>query len=663
MIALKTWQTAGIFLGVGWNLLYGLLFFNFSPFERLERRVYDGLIQLWSPSQLPEEILLVTINSETTQSGEWTPALCAKFVTRLIEAGAQIVVLDLPGRWAYPTGNLDAPMRNLLEHDSEKIVLSIRTGSVTGPGYPVLPIYNHYLPFDDERLEPLVPPEQVFGFLEREPEPKGAADITQPARRAALRSQFVPIDDPQRIQVFKLAAILALEKWLQLPSGGKEPNPFLATHRFSALNTIQINFWGPTGTFPNIPLTSFCGPNAAGVCIALGNRRQFERVENKIVLIGFTGEENPEALPMRSPFGDSMPAVEIQANVLASLMTGLFYRTIPRWFQVGVMVAGSVLVGWLATTTVTQMNRKPWSWQMQLGLGAGLGYVGACILAFGQQLVLPITQPVLSWIATGASVALCMLLWQRQRLYEMEQRQLAERQAVLIETRKLLHRVATDIHDGPLQELKLVMDRIELLQFQQPTLDVNAILDGLERVGVDLREQLNSTRSLADKLEVTPELHGGLDQGIHQQLRHLVASGALKLKVIEQLRPLREPLLNGSWISAREDVFRFFREAIANVIRHAQPPNGTATQVTVSLWRSADQCTLVIENDGAQIPNSVPATLPRQHGRGGYGTKLMTTIAADLPDGSWERVALVNGGMRVQLTWTLKFDQPEINRL
>ena len=37
--------------------------------------------------------------------------------------------------------------------------------------------------------------------------------------------------------------------------------------------------------------------------------------------------------------------------------------------------------------------------------------------------------------------------------------------------RKLLHRIATDIHDGPLQEFKIVMDRIELLQLDHPDLE------------------------------------------------------------------------------------------------------------------------------------------------------------------------------------------------
>lgn len=95
--------------------------------------------------------------------------------------------------------------------------------------------------------------------------------------------------------------------------------------------------------------------------------------------------------------------------------------------------------------------------------------------------------PILTWFGTGASVAVCLLLWQKQHQLHQQQRTLAERQAILSQARRLLHRVATDIHDGPLQELKLVMDGIELLAIIHPTLNPNPLLDRLETVGRDLR--------------------------------------------------------------------------------------------------------------------------------------------------------------------------------
>jgi signal transduction histidine kinase len=195
------------------------------------------------------------------------------------------------------------------------------------------------------------------------------------------------------------------------------------------------------------------------------------------------------------------------------------------------------------------------------------------------------------------------------------------------------------------------MDRLELLQMNSQTVDLNPILDRLEDMGNHLRQQLNQTRVIA--LEITPDLREGLDIGIAKKLQQLVKSGELTLHVIQQLQPLAEPQLNSMWLEAREDIYRFFTEAIANVIHHAQPPQGTATQVKVSLVQHDQQCTLSVENDGEILDESVLEITTQQRQRGGYGMKLMQAIATDLPNGAFERIALAEGGMRVQLTWHL----------
>ncbi len=235
-----------------------------------------------------------------------------------------------------------------------------------------------------------------------------------------------------------------------------------------------------------------------------------------------------------------------------------------------------------------------------------------------------------------------------------QQQKLAERQAVLLQARKLLHRVASDIHDGSLQELKLVMDQLELLNLHQPSPLIEPLLDQLEAIGFSLRNELSNTRTLAEKLEITPELQFGLAHGITQWLQQLTQTGDLTLRVNWHLYPLREPKSDSAWMDAREDVFRFFREAITNVIRHAQPPNGLATQVTIYLNQKGNQCHLIIENDGSLSASLNPGQFDKKRKIGGYGTKLMATIAAELPQGDWERVSLENGGMRVTLRWTIE---------
>ncbi len=222
-----------------------------------------------------------------------------------------------------------------------------------------------------------------------------------------------------------------------------------------------------------------------------------------------------------------------------------------------------------------------------------------------------------------------------------------------------MQRLASHIHEGPLQELKLVMDRLEILQMnfpvEQSQVSVDPILERLESLGHHLRQQLNQTAAIA--LEITPELREGLDAGIKTRLEQLVQSGELTLHVIQEIQPLVEPNLNSQWLEAREDIYSFFGEALKNVVRHAQPPHGTATQVKISLSQQGTRCTLAVANDGAKLDEAVFARSDNPGLQSGYGMKLMTAIAAELPEGAIERIALPEGGMRVTLSWTLQFNR------
>jgi signal transduction histidine kinase len=187
------------------------------------------------------------------------------------------------------------------------------------------------------------------------------------------------------------------------------------------------------------------------------------------------------------------------------------------------------------------------------------------------------------------------------------------------------------------------MDKIEL----ESDLDIDLILDKLTALGQEIRDKLSNIRDLTGKMEINPILQKGLDIGIKTTLEELVTSGKLTLKVITEIRPLPEPQFNSIWIEHREEIYRFFREALNNVIQHAQPPHGTATQVFVSLEQQGDKCTLVIANDGAILASTYR---PK---KGGYGTKIMDTVARELINGVWEISVLSNEEVRVTLSWHL----------
>lgn len=714
MPQLKLLPRIAIFLGLGWSLVYSTILFNVAQLQRLELGLRDFLIQRrGSRVEMPKDLLLVIIHqnplensaSELAQSatkealaaatnqGLAPPAKTgtiagvtdpitsfelrsraetyANLVERLIELGARGVLMNLPNAL---TANLDhselqdQSIQDLVKKYSNQIVLTSYPYSGRAE-VPTLPIYNKFLPTFSATSEQsskhgdtftckqnnalavrsTIAPPEIQGFFEFDSvlgqgnHPDAWVDRIYTARREFQRSDCIDGNS----QEFDSAVFLAFKKFL----GYSDP-PWLRS-------IVQINFWGKEGhRFPRLSVQEICLPRThCKLTNPVYTTTLRQQVQDKIVLIGFLGSE-PNSFPLSSPFGDR-PAVEMQANLLASMMTHSFYYPLNRWYGLGIILTGATLISWGLSFGIGKLPNWYLKWGLLMILGAIAGYSGVALLTFELHTFLPIVLPSLAWVSTGVSVIACLIIWQRQERFDQQRQALVEREAVLAQTRKLLSRVATDIHDGPLQDLKLVMDRLEeletlvdpkLLRLHQRDPDSEPVLDTLIRVGRGIRDQLNNMHTIAQKQQsVSPELSAGLMVGIQQKLQSLVETGELRLKVIQELQPLKEPRFDKAWIDAREDIFRFFKEAIHNVIHHAQSPYGDATYVQIVLKQTANQCLLMVQNDGAKFSDL--AASPLQPPRG-QGTKLMTTLAAGLPEGAWQREFLPDGIVYVTLKWT-----------
>jgi len=630
-------QLVAIGAAIAWGFLYCAIAGSLPSIQKLESSVQDSLIRLHNPGVPPQEILLLRINPAEISGYDLhnlsqLNLFYATLVNCVIDSSAKVVVLNLPEpmkQYVDADVRLTQPFKDSIRRYSTQIVLVARPTTLPS-GAAALNIYNHLLPESKNAIAP----EQIVSYFRYAP---NARRLNNPARRAELFGRFNYEDDPKpnATHRVKSVATLALEKFY------RASNDRAALHNLFGLQArspLMVNFWGAAGTFPSIQAQC-----AAEHCHTLFDAQGVEKLHHKLVIVDFPEEKAQESYGERTPYGE-MSIAEVQANLIASLMTHSFLKTTPKECDVSITMLGFVLMGlYLARRfdrPKVQFIHLSDLWVFLTLIGS---YLGLSLLLFWQGWIFPLSIPISGWLGTGIGVATVLMLRQ-----SIQQRQkLAERQAVLLQTRKLLHRVATDIHDGPLQELKLVMDQIELLNIHYPSPQIDPLLDHLEAIGLALRNQLSNTRTIAEKLEITPELQFGLALGIRQWLHQLLHTGDLTLQVDQHLQPLREPKSDSAWIDAREDIFRFFREAIANVIHHAQPPNGTATQVSIVLAQEGTQCRLVIENNGK------PTVEEKKRKRGGYGTKLMTTIASELPDGAWERVALETGGMRVTLRWSL----------
>ena len=524
-----------------------------------------------------------------------------------------------------------------MQNHGDQLVLVTRTNSISNFRKPKFLIYNHLIPFDGEQLRPLIAPETIQGFFEYEPEAEFPVALTSTARRAHLVGQFFLSEEIDQNQTFKSTVLLALEKFEQ------QEQKIPLSSRFAKIPTqVEINFWGTSGTFPSLEVASICQPSKEKKCLVVSPNQLSQKVRHKVVFIGFAEGNNIHTMAMLSPFGESMSGVEIQANLMASLMTDSFLQIPPQWVELIIIIFGAVFI----SSGVYNCQNWRLLWLILAIFG---GYLGGCLILWKYKWILLIILPLLVWTATGISVFIYFILGRQKEVitlqnYQITQLKAAEQEAILSRTRKILHLTASDIHDGALQDLKLVMDKIEL----ESHLDVDSILDKLAALGQEIRDKLHNIRRLAEKMEVTPALRQGLDIGISAKLQDLVNSGKLTLTVITELQPLQEPELNSVWIEHREEIYRFLGEALNNVIQHAQPPHGTATQVCISLGQQGVRCTLTIANDG-----SIGESTTCERKKGGYGTKMMDAIASELPDGAWEMSALPDGQVRVTLSWHL----------
>lgn len=646
MIFHKASQRTALWLGIGWSLLWSLLLSELPLIQQLDLSQHDRSLRLNSPHTPPSEIVLVTITDTDLKTWELAnkPIIYSKLVDRLLDADAAVVVLNLLPNWVQTSDHSNNPIKNLIRQHSDRLVLVLPTSSATQPYPTEWRSYEYFLPFSD-KSKPLFPPQSILGFAEYEPEAKDPQSYSSTARQASLSGQFILSRNLERIQTLDSAALLALKKFKPQKQAPQIPQ-----------TPIQIHFWGATGTFPTLEARSL-----------LNNNSSIPQIRNKIVLVGFSDTNNPDAFAIRSPVGELMPAVELQANLLASLLTKSFDQIVPLWLQNVVIVLGGILISkWVFWGKLNKRaRRKYWYWLYPV---FGLSVFGIfSFWLFGQGWILSITLPLFTWTATGLSVFVSLLLGVQRDLINQQQCEIdrlhsIEQTAAISQAKKMLNRLAADIHEGPLQKLKLIMDRLEILQFNGTASNLDPILDELENLGHHLRQKLNQTRAIT--LEITPELKAGLDVGIKTKLQQLVDSGELTLRVIQHLEPLEEDEFNSLWLEAREDIYHFFCEAIHNVIYHAQPPHGKATQVKISLHQQDTRCTLTIENDSAQVDASVferlatPARSASQMLRtnSGYGMKLMKIIASELPNGTFEPVALPEGGMRIQLAWNQSFN-------
>jgi adenylate cyclase len=182
---------------------------------------------------------------------------------------------------------------------------------------------------------------------------------------------------------------------------------------------LRIRYWGPAGTFPSVSMAEVLRAQGENDTAAL--QRWFQ---GQIVLVGTLDPTDQHSTPFflggKKKDGGTpgenqalTPGVEIQANVLATLLEGRFLREVSPLWQWSLVLGAAAL----AALCIVHL-RFPWG--PLVLTGAVAGYLSFTVRSLNSGAVLPVVPPLLSVIFSGLSA------YGAQALTEGRQRRLLQ---------------------------------------------------------------------------------------------------------------------------------------------------------------------------------------------------------------------------------------------
>jgi CHASE2 domain-containing sensor protein len=393
---------------------------------RSERQLQTFFFELRGSRSAPENVVILAIDDESMAQSEhyrsdpqkyaalapiqqwpWHREAYAIAIKRLLQAGAKSVSLDLllstPS--AYGAAD-DQSLVEVLTEYGDRVTLAIkhedaglRQGVLLKPSLP-LPQFQTA----ETHLGNINFPLELDGRIHRQGHTffDDLAALTEPLPEAAdpsaIATRVTPSETPDTpILSFAEATMRAA----QVP--------------YDVTQGTDIHFWGPARTFEHIPFWYVLDPDLWTNYLDSG-----AVFKDKIVLIGATSgllqdfHDSPFAKGLSYPF--PMPGVEILANDVATLQTGLALRSlIPSpYVRAGlVLILGLALIPWLSHCRRT-LSRLLWTG------GIGLGWLALSFAAFvGGGWILPTASVITALLACGTSYAFIGLVSEqvrRQRL-------------------------------------------------------------------------------------------------------------------------------------------------------------------------------------------------------------------------------------------------------
>ncbi|WP_375491460.1 CHASE2 domain-containing protein [uncultured Nostoc sp.] len=366
---------AALLSASGWELV-----------QLMDNQVLSSFFQLRGPILPPEDIVILAIDDqsisvpeqyyktdpkqyaylETLKSYPYQRAAYSQVITKLIQAGARSVALDIVFDTTSSYGATDdRRFQAVLQKYGSKVTLAaIYESSQTHQG----------------SFMQLTDPHQMFR-----------------TGSVSIGSVNFPLEVDGKVH--RLAS--------EFPKLLGEDNLF-TKERLSfdeaALRAAQVNyprpkgdriyFWGPAGTFEQIPFWHVLDPENWNTYLQQG-----KFFKDKIVLIGATDKLNNDYYPVvASKSTEPMSGVEIHANAIATLMTGKAIapgiNNLPLQGLFVLMLVGSTAL--MISRRKRSINRFLYS----LALSGSWGGISYGLFVYGQ-LIFPTTVPVIAIAMTG----------------------------------------------------------------------------------------------------------------------------------------------------------------------------------------------------------------------------------------------------------------------
>jgi len=367
--------------------------------DPLEHALLDLCFAVRGARSPNHQVALVSIDDATVREYPGlldSGPLLARLLARIRGAGARVIVLDLPSLASRPPRDLPALAAELRRHPA--VVLPAEVGAVEA-GAPLPPLPAAALRFSTGQGSIPKPASLGAGALTVPPDELLAAAAAVgvinvfPERDGAVRAVPLLLEANQRVfpslaleavrlYYGKATADLRLQRGRRVLFGAGGAPVDLAAE-------MQVNFAGPYGTYAAVS-------GRLLLQAPLGGDQSRRWLQNRIVVLGASAPGAGQVLP--TPTAPAMPGAEIQANAIATLISGRFLPAQPLWLTCLTTVALTLLLG------VLMPRLRP--------LGAGLLAASLLLLVgvgttllFGADVRVPLAGPLLAAGGCGA------LLW------------------------------------------------------------------------------------------------------------------------------------------------------------------------------------------------------------------------------------------------------------